>query len=59
LHPLVAPDGFVGLRDHANQFMRGRAEQRAQCRHANFASADENDAHAVCYGIKTRGAMAR
>jgi hypothetical protein len=49
LNQLRAPDWFVGLGHNANDFVR-RFQQRLQCRHANFASADKNDAHAN-YGV--------
>jgi hypothetical protein len=41
---LRAPDWFVGLGHNADDFVR-RLPQSLQCRHANFAGADKNDAH--------------
>ena len=44
---LVAPDGFVGLRDHANQLVLWRVQESTQGRPADFARADEDNPHAA------------
>jgi hypothetical protein len=49
LDRLRAPDWFVGLGHNADDFVL-RLQQSLQRRHANFASADKNDAHAD-YGV--------
>jgi hypothetical protein len=45
LYQLSPPDWFVGLSHNPNDFMF-RLQQSLQCRHADFARADEKDAHA-------------
>jgi len=42
---LIPPNGFVRLRDDCNDFVLGFL-QRLQCRRADFARADKDDAHA-------------
>ncbi len=47
---LIAPDRFVRLGDDSYNLVFG-FEQRAQRRHADFARADKDNAHAASYGI--------
>jgi len=43
---LRTSDRFVWLRDDCDEVMLARLQQNSQRRHADFARADENDAHA-------------
>src|SRR4029077_17774298 len=57
LYQLSPPDWFVGLRHNPNDFVF-RFKQRLECRHADFARADENDAHAELRRQRTNRAGA-
>ena len=48
---LIAPGRFVRLRDDPGELMLSQSQKSSQRRHADFARANKDDAHAASYGI--------